>query len=78
MKVRKLPTGIQDFEDIRTSGCIYAGKTGYVYRLVTGGKRYGTAPGGLFIPGSLPSRVPKQPIMSKMPESCRNFQGKSV
>ncbi|MFP3090198.1 ATP-binding protein [Treponema sp. TIM-1] len=30
---RKMPIGIQDFEKLRTNGCIYVDKTAYVYRL---------------------------------------------
>ncbi|MDR1096765.1 MAG: AAA family ATPase, partial [Tannerella sp.] len=37
---RKLPIGIQDFEDLRTEGFLYVDKTEYVYRLVTQGKPY--------------------------------------
>ena len=29
----KLPDGIQDFEKLRTSGCLYVDKTQYVYEL---------------------------------------------
>jgi hypothetical protein len=35
--LRKLPLGIQDFEKLRTSGCLYVDKTKYVYELVTKG-----------------------------------------
>jgi hypothetical protein len=28
---RKLPVGIQDFEDLRTNGNVYVDKTAYVY-----------------------------------------------
>ena len=38
--LRKLPVGIQDFEDLRTNGNVYVDKTAYVYRLVTEGKPY--------------------------------------
>jgi hypothetical protein len=38
--IRKLPIGIQDFEDLRTSGFLYVDKTEYVYRLATQGKPY--------------------------------------
>ena len=38
--VRKLPIGIQDFEDLRTNGYLYVDKTAYVYRLATTGKPY--------------------------------------
>jgi hypothetical protein len=37
---RKLPIGIQDFEDLRTNGYVYVDKTKYVYDLVTFGKPY--------------------------------------
>ena len=38
--IRKLPIGIQDFEDLRTNGYLYVDKTAYVYRLATTGKPY--------------------------------------
>jgi hypothetical protein len=38
--IRKLPIGIQDFEDLRTNGYIYVDKTAYLYRLVSLGKPY--------------------------------------
>ena len=37
---RKLPVGIQDFEDLRTNDCLYVDKTAYLYHLVTKGKPY--------------------------------------
>jgi len=37
---RKYPIGIQDFEDLRTTGYLYVDKTAYIYRLVTMGKPY--------------------------------------
>jgi len=37
---RKLPAGIQDFEDLRTTGNLYVDKTAYVYRLANFGKHY--------------------------------------
>jgi len=37
---RKLPVGIQDFEDLRTNGYLYVDKTAYIYRLATTGKPY--------------------------------------
>jgi hypothetical protein len=40
LQVRKMPIGIQDFEDIRTNGYVYVDKTALVYRLVTEGKPY--------------------------------------
>jgi hypothetical protein len=38
--IRKLPIGIQDFEDLRTNGYLYVDKTAYIYELVTRGKPY--------------------------------------
>ncbi|MDR2621090.1 MAG: ATP-binding protein [Dysgonamonadaceae bacterium] len=38
--IRKLPIGIQDFEDLRTSGYLYVDKTAYIYKLATTGKPY--------------------------------------
>ena len=38
--IRKLPIGIQDFEDLRTNNYVYVDKTQYLYRLVTMGKPY--------------------------------------
>ncbi|MDR0609208.1 MAG: AAA family ATPase, partial [Planctomycetaceae bacterium] len=35
-----MPIGIQDFEDLRTTDCLYVDKTAYLYRLVTMGKPY--------------------------------------
>jgi hypothetical protein len=40
MTMRKLPIGIQDFEDIRIKGYLYVDKTAYVYRLANEGKPY--------------------------------------
>jgi hypothetical protein len=40
MSFRKMPIGIQDFEDLRTNGYVYVDKTAYVYRLVQEGKPY--------------------------------------
>ncbi|MDR1122100.1 MAG: ATP-binding protein [Dysgonamonadaceae bacterium] len=37
---RKMPVGIQDFEDLRTRNFLYVDKTEYVYRMVTQGKPY--------------------------------------
>ena len=37
---RKLPAGIQDFEDLRTNGYLYVDKTAYIYRLANTGKHY--------------------------------------
>ena len=38
--IRKLPIGIQDFEDLRTNNYVYVDKTQYLYHLVTMGKPY--------------------------------------
>lgn len=40
MELRKLPIGIQDFEDIRKGNYIYVDKTEYIYKLVHLGKPY--------------------------------------
>ena len=37
---RKLPVGIQDFEDLRRSGYLYVDKTAYLFKLVHEGKPY--------------------------------------
>ncbi|MDR1381173.1 MAG: AAA family ATPase, partial [Tannerella sp.] len=37
---RKLPIGLQDFEDLRTSNYLYVDKTEYVYRMANFGKPY--------------------------------------
>jgi hypothetical protein len=37
---RKMPIGIQDFEDLRRKGFVYVDKTAYVWKLVTEGKPY--------------------------------------
>ncbi|GHT68977.1 ATPase AAA [Bacteroidia bacterium] len=37
---RKLPIGIQDFEDLRTNNYLYVDKTAFIYRLATTGKPY--------------------------------------
>ena len=37
---KKLPIGIQSFEDFRNKGIKYVDKTAMVYRLVTEGKYY--------------------------------------
>ncbi|MDR2622625.1 MAG: ATP-binding protein, partial [Dysgonamonadaceae bacterium] len=37
---RKLPIGVQDFEDLRTNDYVYVDKTEYVYRLAMTGKHY--------------------------------------
>ena len=39
-KERKLPVGIQSFEDIRTEGYLYVDKTAYIYELMHTGKPY--------------------------------------
>ena len=40
MSIRKLPIGIQDFEDLRDNGYLYVDKTAYVHLLATTGKPY--------------------------------------
>jgi hypothetical protein len=40
MEARKLPIGIQDFEDLRTGGYVYVDKTEYIFRLAHTGKPY--------------------------------------
>ena len=40
LTLRKMPVGIQDFEDLRKSGYVYVDKTMYLYRMVTQGKPY--------------------------------------
>lgn len=40
MAIRKLPVGIQSFEDIRNSGYLYVDKTKYIWDLVQMGKVY--------------------------------------
>jgi len=40
MTNRKLPIGIQSFEDLRSNGYLYVDKTAYVHLLVTTGKPY--------------------------------------
>ncbi len=37
---RKLPIGIQDFENLRTGAYLYVDKTEYIYNLVHTGKPY--------------------------------------
>lgn len=39
-KIRKLPIGIQNFEDIRNQGYVYVDKTALLYQLVKTGKPY--------------------------------------
>lgn len=38
--IRKLPIGIQSFEDIRNQGFLYVDKTALIYKMVTTGKPY--------------------------------------
>lgn len=38
--MRKLPVGIQSFEDIRTNEYVYVDKTAYIYEMVSTGKTY--------------------------------------
>ncbi|MDR0610609.1 MAG: AAA family ATPase, partial [Planctomycetaceae bacterium] len=38
--MKKLPIGIQSFEDIRNNNYLYVDKTEYLYRLITTGKIY--------------------------------------
>ena len=38
--LRKLPIGVQDFEDLRTNNYLYVDKTAYIYQLITSGKPY--------------------------------------
>ncbi|MDR2286699.1 MAG: AAA family ATPase, partial [Prevotellaceae bacterium] len=40
LNTRKLPVGVQDFEDLRTTKCLYVDKTEYIYRLTNMGKSY--------------------------------------
>ena len=40
MTKRKLPSGIQNFREIRDEGCYYVDKTAYAQRMVKGGKHY--------------------------------------
>jgi hypothetical protein len=40
MPLRKMPIGIQDFEDLRRNGYVYVDKTALVWKLVTEGKPY--------------------------------------
>ena len=37
---RKLPAGIQDFEDLHTNGNLYGDKTAYLYRILSLWKDY--------------------------------------
>jgi hypothetical protein len=38
--MKKLPIGIQTFEEIRTENYLYVDKTEYIYRIATRGKVY--------------------------------------
>ena len=38
--LRKLPIGINDFEELRNNGYIYVDKTEYIYNLIQNGKVY--------------------------------------
>ena len=38
--LRKMPVGIQDFEDLRTNNYVYVDKTLHIYRLINQGKPY--------------------------------------
>ncbi|MDR0566368.1 MAG: AAA family ATPase, partial [Prevotellaceae bacterium] len=40
LTTRRLPVGVQDFEDLRTTSCLYVDKTAYIYRLINRGKPY--------------------------------------
>lgn len=40
MQIRKMPIGVQDFEDLRRNHYVYVDKTQYVYRLALMGKVY--------------------------------------
>ncbi|MDR0574152.1 MAG: AAA family ATPase, partial [Tannerella sp.] len=40
LTTRRLPVGIQDFDDLRTTNCLYVDKTEYIYRLINMGKPY--------------------------------------
>ena len=39
-EIRKLPIGIQSFEDLRNNDYVYVDKTALLYQLVTTGKPY--------------------------------------
>ena len=39
-EIRKMPIGVQDFEDLRRNKYVYVDKTNYVYRLAQMGKVY--------------------------------------
>ncbi len=64
MKERKLPVGIQDFQDLREKGFVYVDKTAILWELVHSGKPY-------FI--SRPRRFGKSLLLSTMKAY---FQGK--
>jgi hypothetical protein len=38
--IRKMPIGIQSFEDLRRNNYVYVDKTAYLYKLVSEGKPY--------------------------------------
>ncbi|MDR2027311.1 MAG: AAA family ATPase, partial [Prevotellaceae bacterium] len=38
--MKKLPIGIQSFEDLRSRDCIYVDKTEVIYRIISDGKVY--------------------------------------
>ncbi|MDR0574827.1 MAG: ATP-binding protein [Tannerella sp.] len=40
LTTRRLPVGVQDFEDLRTTNYLYVDKTEYIYRLINRGKPY--------------------------------------
>ena len=40
MSERKLPVGIQSFENIRTDNYAYVDKTGYIWKLLSTGKSF--------------------------------------
>jgi len=61
---RKLPIGIQDFENLRKNDYVYVDKTEYIYRLVNSGKPY-------FL--SRPRRFGKSLFLSTL---CAYFEGK--
>ena len=64
---RKLPAGIQDFEDLRTNGNLYVDKTAYVYQLANFGKHY-------FL--GRPRRFGKSLLLSTLEIVLRSFRFK--
>lgn len=38
--LRKLPIGIQTFEDLRTGNCLYVDKTAFIWKIANTGKPY--------------------------------------